>query len=460
MENKEYYVDRHNEEKIEFGLDKIYKLLNVMGCPQDKLKVIHIAGTNGKGSVSNYIMYILAYAGFKVGKISSPVVFSKMEFAQIATLKLVNNKKNISECEYYVDIVDANEEKFNRLVDKYKLNIEQIKPSGYEIQIAFSLEYLLEEKCDIVIVETGMGGSLDATNVFKRTLCDVLTSISIDHIGMIGNNLEEITECKCGIITEKGSVVTTSSNNEIMDIIKNRCSRCEAYIYMADMSQVTNIKLQLNNNSFMYGQESYVISLNGRHQIENAIIAIKVIEVLRENGYDISHDMLVRGLKETKQKGRCDIVYRTNRTAVIADGAHNESGARCLVRSIEDYMDIDNSRVIYVLSIFKDKEYKKIISNIVSNADEIWTFDTNNPRCMKSEELYDVVRKVISERKNDDISTEIIVKNIESIDKFKKNIKEIEQTNESDIQLYDNRKNVIICAGSLSFMKEIYGVLV
>ena len=470
MENKECYIDRHNEEKIEFGLDKIYKLLKVMGCPQDKLNVIHIAGTNGKGSVSNYLMHILAYAGYKVGKISSPVIFSKMEFAQIGALEKVNTDEKFKpddtiNHEIYVRVNDADERRFNELANLYKSDMESIKTSGYENQIALSLRYFLEEECDIVIVETGMGGSLDATNVFDKTLCDVLTSISADHIGMIGNNLEEITMCKCGIITKNGNVVTTSTNNDVMSIIKDNCKKASSTLSVVDMSEVQDVVLNIDNNLFVYGDKKYSVSLNGRHQIENASIALKVIDVLRNKGYVITEEALSMGLKETKEKGRCDILYRTDRTMLVADGAHNESGAKCLVRSIEDYIDKKNSRIIYVLSIFKDKEYKSIINSILCNADEIWTFETTNPRCFKSDELYNIVQDMLIDKKDTASYNNVVLDNIITIDNIKKKIEELDNVNNKckkdnlDTKL-DYRQNVIICAGSLSFMKEIYTKLV
>ena len=231
------------------------------------------------------------------------------------------------------------------------------------------------------------------------------------------------------------------------------------------MSEVQDVVLNIDNNLFVYGDKKYSISLNGRHQIENASIALKVIDVLRNKGYVITEEALSMGLKETKEKGRCDILYRTDRTMLVADGAHNESGAKCLVRSIEDYIDIKNSTIIYVLSIFKDKEYKSIINSILCNADEIWTFETTNPRCFKSDELYNIVQDMLIDKKDTASYNTVVLDNIISIDNIKKKIEELDNVNNKckkdnlDTKL-DYRQNVIICAGSLSFMKEIYTKLV
>ena len=437
MENREYYVDRHDTVKIEFGLEKINKLLEAIGSPQDRLKVIHIAGTNGKGSVSNYLAYILAYAGFRVGKICSPVVFSKMEFASIYTYAgeiCINN---------------ADEEEFNKLVDLYKKEIDEIKPSGYEIQIAFSLQYFVD-KCDIVIVECGMGGSTDATNVFDKTLCDVITSISLDHVGMIGDTIEQITRCKAGIITKDADVVTTSTNENVFSIIRQECSKKNASLIVASMDDVDDVSFVMNSNSFVYedseGKEAYQIRLNGFHQIENAIIAIQVIKVLNKKKYKISLESIKKGLSMTRQRARFDKV--SDSPFIIADGAHNEDGARCLVNGIDNYFDVDNYRIIYIISIFKDKNYKAIIEQLLKNAGEIWAFGTDNIRSLDSKILYKGIVDA-------NAGNNVIIKDVGHISNVINEIKEYELGSK-----LDRKKNIFVCAGSLSFMKDIYGRMI
>ena len=319
-----------------------------------------------------------------------------------------------------------------------------------------------------------MGGSLDATNVFKNTLCDVLTSISLDHVGMIGNNIEEIALCKSGIITKNGNVVTTSTNEQIISIIKDKCRACNSKLEIASLDKVDNIKLELDNNSFEYFSDfnnkdicnkKFIIAMNGRHQIENAIIAIEVIKVLNLKGYNIPLDIVKLGLRKTKQKARFDVIknpfksidnnYTNNNddTMIILDGAHNHAGAKTLVCGLSDYIDKDNSRIIYVLSMFKDKEYKKVVREIISNADEIWTFETTNPRCLESKKLYnEVVEQASKVSKLAKFDKNVIVKNIEMLDNIKDYI--------DNIQSKYNKKNVVVCAGSLSFMKDIYGRLI
>jgi len=514
LKNEEYYVDKHDKEEIKFGLEKIYKLLEVLGNPQDYLKVIHVAGTNGKGSVSSYLSYIMAYQGMKVGKLSSPVVFSKMEFAQIYELNSKNRLKDndkleddyLKDCcsvqeqfkKDYIDkeqiemdesvlITDAQEVIFNIMVEQYKNYIDEIQPSGYEIQVAFSLKYFLENQCDIIIVEVGMGGSGDATNVFKHTLCDVITSISLDHVGIIGDTIEDIACCKCGIISHGGHVVTTSSNDSIMDIIKEKCLEKNAQLYVANMEQVTQVQLNLDDNKFMYGDScngtvnesnelindklmlhksekielpydnnsNYSISMNGKHQIENAIIAIEVIHVLNKQGYKITEASLKKGLFGARQKGRFDVIkhkLEDSKIVILADGAHNEAGARCLVQGMEDYFDCKNSRIIYVMSVFKDKDYKEIINQFLTNADEIWAFSTENPRSLDCDVLCETIAKqgLDNDKSNKNIDfnkKQCTIRKMRSINNV------IDEVSNLD------RDTIIVFAGSLSFMKDIYGGL-
>ena len=321
------YVDRHDSKGIKFGLDNIYELLESFGNPHKELKAIHIAGTNGKGSVGAYLSYILASAGYKVGRLSSPAVFEENEFAQIMYYKDNYILENIS--------LDYLQDKTNYLT-QIKL---QGKPSGFEVQVAISLLYFKEKKCDIVIIETGMGGILDATNVFDSTLCDVITPISMDHMNMLGNTLQEIAINKYGIITNNGNVVTTIDNYNIYKdgkpLIQEVCNEKNANLYIVDkIFDLNNNKVEFNidNNIFEYKNKQYMIRQNGKYQIENAILAIEVINVLQNIGYNIDEEKVKEGLINMHIKGRFDVISR--QPYIIADGAHNEAGMKLLLESL------------------------------------------------------------------------------------------------------------------------------
>lgn len=414
------YVDRHDSKGIKFGLDNIYELLESFGNPHKELKAIHIAGTNGKGSVGAYLSYILASAGYKVGRLSSPAVFEENEFAQIMYYKDNYILENIS--------LDYLQDKTNYLT-QIKL---QGKPSGFEVQVAISLLYFKEKKCDIVIIETGMGGILDATNVFDSTLCDVITPISMDHMNMLGNTLQEIAINKYGIITNNGNVVTTIDNYNIYKdgkpLIQEVCNEKNANLYIVDkIFDLNNNKVEFNidNNIFEYKNKQYMIRQNGKYQIENAILAIEVINVLQNIGYNIDEEKVKEGLINMHIKGRFDVISR--QPYIIADGAHNEAGMKLLLESLDIYFN--DRKVIFVTSIFRDKEYKKMLEMMQNKSKMVIGFETDNSRSLKCDEMGNIYKT-------------------RSLDEALKKAKD---------KCEDN--DIIVCAGSLSFMRNLYEVI-
>lgn len=413
------YVDRHDSKGIKFGLDNIYELLESFGNPHKELKAIHIAGTNGKGSVGAYLSYILASAGYKVGRLSSPAVFEENEFAQIMYYKDDYILENIP--------LDYLQDKTNYLT-QIKL---QGKPSGFEVQVAISLLYFKEKKCDIVIIETGMGGTLDATNVFDSTLCDVITPISMDHMNMLGNTLQEIAINKYGIITNNGNVVTTIDNYNIYKdgkpLIQEVCNEKNANLYIVDkIIGLNNNKVEFNidNNIFEYKNKQYMIRQNGKYQIENAILAIEVINVLQNIGYNIDEEKVKEGLLNMHLKGRFDVISR--QPYIIADGAHNEAGIKLLLESLDIYFN--DRKVIFVTSIFRDKEYKKMLEMMQNKSKMVIGFETDNSRSLKCDEMGNIYKT-------------------RSLDEALKKAKD---------KCEDN--DIIVCAGSLSFMRNLYEV--
>lgn len=414
------YVDRHDSKGIKFGLDNIYELLESFGNPHKELKAIHIAGTNGKGSVGAYLLCIFASAGYKVGRLSSPAVFEENEFAQIMYYKDDYILENIP--------LDYLQDKTNYLT-QIKL---QGKPSGFEVQVAISLLYFKEKKCDIVIIETGMGGTLDATNVFDNTLCDVITPISMDHMNMLGNTLQEIAINKYGIITNNGNVVTTIDNYNIYKdgkpLIQEVCNEKNANLYIADkIIDLNNNKVEFNidNNIFEYKNKQYVIRQNGKYQIENAILAIEVINVLQNIGYNINEEKVKEGLLNMHLKGRFDAISR--QPYIIADGAHNVAGMKLLLESLDIYFK--DRKVIFVTSIFRDKEYKKMLEMMAKESKMIIGFETDNSRSLKCDEMGNIYK-------------------IRSLEEALSKAKE---------KCEDN--DIIVCAGSLSFMRNLYEVV-
>ncbi len=360
------------------GLENIINLCEKLGNPQEDLRFIHIAGTNGKGSVSAYLSSVLRSAGYKVGNYNSPTIRDYRE-------RICVSGRMISQrafCEFLEQVKTACDE----LVAEGKAH-----PTPFEVETALGFLYFKEKKCDYVILECGMGGKLDATNLIRNTVAAVFAPIGMDHMTFLGQTIEEIAEQKAGIIKPHCRVVSAQQTEDAAQVIErvSREHRTEpVFVKNEDASQ---IRYGLEKQSFLYqNRQKIEISLVGQYQIENALLALKVIDVLREEGVKIPDCAVEDGFAEAKWPGRFEILSR--KPYFIVDGAHNEDGARKLAQSIRFYFT--NKKIIYIMGILKDKEYDKIISLTAPFATHIITVKTpDNPRAMDAYELAQEVSK-------------------------------------------------------------------
>ena len=359
------------------GLDSIRELCRRLGNPQDELKFVHIAGTNGKGSVSAYISTVLTAGGYRVGRYISPVIFEYRERIQIGKSKIT--KKAL--CEGMERIKTVCEE----MVEEGFPH-----PTPFEIETALGFLYFKEKKCDIVVLETGMGGLLDATNIVKNTLVAVLVSISMDHMQYLGNSLAEIAANKAGIIKPGCQVVTARQADEVMSVIEAKAP--VGCLHVADTSKASNVRYGLERQRFDYGRwKKMEISLAGQHQIDNAVLALEALEVLERLGYPVTETKMRKGMLETVWPGRFTVLGK--KPYFVVDGAHNEDAAARLAKSIEFYFT--NKRIIYIMGVLRDKEYGKIINLTHALADQIIAVRTpDNPRAMSAYELAQEISKV------------------------------------------------------------------
>ena len=359
------------------GLDSIRELCRRLGNPQDELKFVHIAGTNGKGSVSAYISTVLTAGGYRVGRYISPVIFEYRERIQIGKSKIT--KKAL--CEGMERIKTVCEE----MVEEGFPH-----PTPFEIETALGFLYFKEKKCDIVVLETGMGGLLDATNIVKNTLVAVLVSISMDHMQYLGNSLAEIAANKAGIIKPGCQVVTARQADEVMSVIEAKASG--GCLHVAEPSKASNVRYGLERQRFDYGRwKKMEISLAGQHQIDNAVLALEALEVLERLGYPVTETKMRKGMLETVWPGRFTVLGK--KPYFVVDGAHNEDAAARLAKSIEFYFT--NKRIIYIMGVLRDKEYGKIINLTHALADQIIAVRTpDNPRAMSAYELAQEISKV------------------------------------------------------------------
>lgn len=354
------------------GLANIEKLCKLVGDPQKALKFVHIAGTNGKGSVLAYVSTILQTAGYKVGRYISPTIQDYRERFQI-------NGKMISRpalCTYLEQVKEAAE----------KMQAEDdAQPTPFEVETAVSFLYFLDKKCDIVILETGLGGRLDATNVIPAPLCTVFSSISMDHMAFLGASLEEIAVQKAGIIKDASHVVTCAQKEEVMRVLQETAAAHGCSFSVADVKRASRIKYGIKKQSFCYeGCRNLTITMAGQYQIENAVLAVETVRVLGKEGFVVSEEQMRQGLLLTKWTGRFTVI--SQRPLFVADGAHNEDAAARLAESIRYYFA--DKRILFIIGILKDKEYDKILRQTAPLAEHIITVTPPNPaRAMSGYEL-------------------------------------------------------------------------
>ncbi|MCH5255943.1 MAG: bifunctional folylpolyglutamate synthase/dihydrofolate synthase [Lachnospiraceae bacterium] len=360
------------------GLESIRQLCSYLGNPQDSLKFVHIAGTNGKGSVLAYVSTILTDAGYKVGRYISPTITDYRERFQIDGRMI--SKQGF--CKYLEPVKEAAE----RMVLDGKPH-----PTPFEIETAIAFLYFLDKRCDIVIIETGMGGALDATNIIKTPICVAFTSISMDHMAYLGSSLEEIAANKAGIIKENIPVVSVLQKPEAAKVIENEAGAKNCNLIIADPDKAVNIKYGLTKQTFSYGRYKKIeISIPGKYQIHNAVTAVEIIDVLKEKGFQVSDEALRTGFAKTKWPGRFEIIGK--KPLFIADGAHNEDAALKLAQSISFYFT--NKRIIYIMGVLRDKDYNSVISTTYQYAEQIITVTPPaSPRALSGYELANVVRE-------------------------------------------------------------------
>ena len=416
------YIESLNQYGIEPGLGNITNLCEKLDHPQKDLKFIHIAGTNGKGSVLAFVSTILKAAGYKVGRYVSPTIFEYRERIQ------VNNRPITQKA--LCELVERIQKLCQELLEEGKPH-----PTPFEVETAMAFQYFKEQGCDIVVLETGMGGRQDATNIIENTLVAVLASIGMDHMQFLGKDLAAIAGEKAGIIKNGCHVVTMEQEAAAMQVICHEAQSLQVQVRIAEASKAKKIHYGLEKQRFDYDNLKNVeIGLAGKHQIANAVLAIEVIKALGEKGFSVSETALRKGLKETKWPGRFSVIGK--KPLFIVDGAHNEDAAKKLAESIEFYFT--NKRIIYIMGILRDKEYEKIIELTHGYAEQILTVATpNQARTMSAYELATEVARVHQ--------------NVTAVDSLEEAV-EI-------ACLLAGKEDVIIAFGSLSFMGKLINIV-
>ena len=350
------YLDEVSKYGSVLGLDTIRALLDELGNPQEDLRFIHIAGTNGKGSVLAYISTILSEAGYRIGRYVSPTVVSYLERIQIDSQWIPK--------EDFAELVELAQKAIAKMETKGLGS-----PTVFEVETAIAFLYFRKCSCDFVVLETGLGGVLDATNIVKNTEIAAFASISMDHMGFLGNTLTEIAENKAGIIKAGCEVVTNAQKPEAMEVLQKKADELGCQLNAIDLSKAKYLKESWEGQRFSYGDEIFQIQMAGRYQMENALTAYEAIQALRRRGYHISNEAVENGFAKTKWIGRFSWIRKE--PLFIVDGAHNADAAIRLRESVEELLP--NRRFIGIMGVFKDKEYEQIVETMAPLFEKIYT---------------------------------------------------------------------------------------
>nr|WP_296155567.1 folylpolyglutamate synthase/dihydrofolate synthase family protein [uncultured Blautia sp.] len=370
------YIQEAGKYAIALGLTNIQELMNRLGNPQDQLKYVHVAGTNGKGSVIAYIYTTLQEAGYRTGRYVSPSVYSyrgKMEVCG----KPVSREQFAG----YVTEVAA-------VIDE--MTSEGLPhPTPFEIETAVAFLFFADMKCDIVVLEVGMGGSTDATNIIRTTEVAVIVPISMEHQGFLGNTLAEIADKKAGIIKKDCSVATIDQKPDALQVIRRHCEALGVELVIGNPQNAEILEESFEGQTFKYEGQVYELSLAGVYQTENAMLALEALKLLDKRGFPTTCQQRYEGLKKTRWDGRLTIIHRD--PLFIVDGAHNPAAADMLKRSVRKYFS--NRTMYFIMGVFKDKDYSYIINKLCPYAKEIITIETpDNPRALPAGELADAIR--------------------------------------------------------------------
>lgn len=373
-EEAKVYIETLSRTGSVLGLGNIQNLMKELDDVQERLKMIHIAGTNGKGSVGAFIESVLLEAGYRVGHYTSPAVFHAYEVWRI-------NRENITQ-EAYLFYLERIRQACERILKK-----GMAQPTVFEVGTALAFLYFYEENCDYVLLETGMGGETDATNLITKPVCSVITSVSMDHMQFLGNSLAEIAAVKAGIIKKGCPVVTIDTQKpEVLRVISQKANKNEAELILTEKSWVTQEKADEKRITYQHKLAGRIeLSMQAEYQIENSNLAVCVCKKVLE----IPDEMIREGIKHTIWPGRFEKIAQ--KPLIYIDGAHNEDAARKLADTIQNHFT--NRKIIYIIGVLADKEYEKILKIMLPYTVQVYTITPPNKRGLDGQILAEEIKK-------------------------------------------------------------------
>ena len=387
------YIESYSWSKTRLGLERVRELLHKLGDPQRKLKFVHVAGTNGKGSTCAMLASVLRAAGYRTGLYTSPYICRFHERMQV-------NGENI---------FDEELAEITAMV-KPAAEVMADHPSQFEIVTAVAMLYFLRQRCDIVVLEVGMGGISDATNVIERAECSVITTISLEHTDYLGRTLAEIAGNKAGIIKENCPVVCYPACVEVENVFEKTAAEKNAPLTKADFSFILPISDSLDGQVFSYkDHEKLFLPLIGEHQMKNAAVALEALAVLQKSGWKISEKNIRDGIADVRWPVRFEVMRKT--PPFIIDGAHNPQCAEALSAALEKYLPGKQS--VFLMGVLADKEYDKVLACLRPYAKSFICVTPDSPRALRAEALAEYLRSlgeeaVVCENFKDGVKTALM----------------------------------------------------
>ena len=362
---------------IKPGLERISELCRLLGDPQKDLRFVHVAGTNGKGTVCTEIASVLFSAGHKTGLYTSPYV---LEFRERIRL----NGEMIPETQLL---------RVTELVKQavYELNSKGIFPTEFEAVTAAAFKYYADEKCDVVVLETGLGGRYDATNIITDPIVSVITSVSRDHMGVLGNSLAEIAGEKCGIIKNRCYTVTTADQpDEVIGVIRKIVEGNDSVLFEADKNTLfETLDTDYSGTVVKYRGVEIKVPFPGEHQKQNFAVALKALEVVGVSGIDITVKNIKEGIERAFIPARTEILSRS--PIVILDGCHNDGSTKALAEYIEKYFS--EKKIIAVMGMMADKEVGKSLENLYGSFSHVIAVTPHNDRALNARDFYEALKR-------------------------------------------------------------------
>ena len=350
---------------MKLGLERISAILEAMGNPQDSLKIVHVAGTNGKGSTSTMISNTLIHAGYKTGLFISPYVLCFRERMQV-NAQMISEEDFAEVASYVFDIAE---------------NIK-VELTQFEIETAIAFEWYKRMQCDFVVLEVGLGGRYDSTNVIKTPLVQVIASISMDHTGVLGDTIEKIAMEKAGIIKGNDTIIYPIQKPEAMKVLIDKCNSVKSRYTIPEIESLKVLDEGWEKKRFIYDGVEYEKSLNGEFQLYNAITVIEACRALRRRNIDIKEEDVRYAIAHTYFPARMEVLSK--KPLVILDGSHNPDGATALETSLKKLKD---KNITVIMGVLADKDYSDILTKVATYASKFVAVTPNNPRALTAKEL-------------------------------------------------------------------------